>query len=128
MAQPAHEPAAEPEALPYNYARFGLAHAPLDRLGGPKAGEVGFRHEDLYVSPPPWDIGRPQPAFQSLADAGALKGRVLDVGCGTGEHALMAAALGLDATGVDLATNALAAAERKARERGLTARFIRHDA
>lgn len=84
--------------------------------------------EDLYASPPPWDIGRPQPAFEALADAGVIRGRVLDVGCGTGEHALMAARLGLDATGVDLAARALAAAEEKARDRGLTARFLLHDA
>jgi SAM-dependent methyltransferase len=85
------------------------------------------RPEDLYTSPPPWDIGRPQPAFLALADAGAIRGRVLDIGCGTGEHALMAAGLGLDVTGVDLASNALRTAEGKARERGLTARFLRHD-
>ena len=30
-----------------------------------------------------------------------LAGRVLDIGCGTGEHALMCAAMGLDATGID---------------------------
>ena len=84
--------------------------------------------EDLYTSPPPWDIGRPQPAFLALGDAGAVRGRVLDVGCGTGEHVLMAAGLGLDATGVDLAENALQAAREKARVRGLTARFLRHDA
>jgi len=86
------------------------------------------RPDDLYVSPPPWDIGRPQPALQALADTGAISGRVLDAGCGTGEHALMAAGLGLDATGIDLATNALATAEQKARDRGLAARFLRHDA
>lgn len=84
--------------------------------------------EDLYVTRPPWDIGHPQSAFRALADAGAIRGRVLDVGCGTGEHALMAAGIGLDATGVDLATNALQTAGRKARDRGLTARFLRHDA
>jgi cyclopropane fatty-acyl-phospholipid synthase-like methyltransferase len=84
--------------------------------------------EESYVDTPPWDIGRPQSAFQALAEAGALQGRVLDAGCGTGEHALMAAAVGLPATGVDLAANALSRAERKARERGLTARFVRHDA
>src|SRR4029453_4840791 len=61
-------------------------------------------------------------------NAGAIRGRVLDAGCGTGEHALMAAALGLDAVGVDLAGNALHAPERKAPARGLTARFMRHDA
>jgi len=87
------------------------------------------RHpDDLYATPPPWDIGRPQPAFLALADAGELRGRVLDVGCGTGEHALLAAGLGLDATGVDLAATALRIAEGKARERGRTARFTRLDA
>lgn len=86
------------------------------------------RPEDLYVSPPPWDIGRPQPAFAALAEAGVPTGRVLDAGCGTGEHALLAAGLGLDATGVDLARNALDRAEQKARERGLAVRFLQHDA
>jgi SAM-dependent methyltransferase len=66
----------------------------------------------LSAGRPPWDIGRPQPAFLALAEAGAVVGRVLDVGCGTGEHALMAAGLGLEATGVDLATAAIAAATR----------------
>jgi cyclopropane fatty-acyl-phospholipid synthase-like methyltransferase len=84
--------------------------------------------EDLYASPPPWDIGRPQPAFLGLAQAGEIHGNVLDVGCGTGEHALMAARLGLDATGVDIAATALRTAMRKARERGLTARFLLWDA
>jgi cyclopropane fatty-acyl-phospholipid synthase-like methyltransferase len=84
--------------------------------------------EDLYTTPPPWDIGRPQQAFLALAQSGAIRGRVLDVGCGTGEHTLMSAGLGLAATGVDLASNALHTAEQKALDRGLTARFRRHDA
>ena len=49
---------------------------------------------------PPWDIGRPQRAFLRLAEDGAFRGRMLDVGCGTGEHALLAASMGLEATGV----------------------------
>ncbi|KUL47005.1 class I SAM-dependent methyltransferase [Streptomyces regalis] len=94
----------------------------------PGAGNPWHKPDDMYASPPPWDIGRPQPAFLALADAGVVRGRVLDVGCGTGEHALMAAGLGLDATGVDVATTALRTAEEKARDRGLTARFLVHDA
>ena len=82
----------------------------------------------LYAGTPPWDIGRPQPAFLALAEAGAIRGRVLDVGCGTGEHVLMAAGLGLEATGLDAAPTAIEAARRKARDRGLTARFLVWDA
>jgi SAM-dependent methyltransferase len=82
----------------------------------------------MYAGTPPWDIGRPQPAFLQLAEAGALKGRLLDVGCGTGEHALMAAGLGLPATGIDAAPSAIALAEGKARDRQLTVRFLVGDA
>lgn len=78
----------------------------------------------LYAGTPPWDIGRPQGAFMALARSGAIQGRVLDVGCGTGEHVLLAAGLGLDATGIDLAERAIATAEAKARERHLSARFL----
>ena len=84
--------------------------------------------EAVYAGSPPWDIGRPQPAFLRLAEAGILRGRVLDVGCGTGEHALMAASLGLDATGVDMSTAAIDLARRKAEERGIDARFLVWDA
>lgn len=81
-----------------------------------------------YLGTPAWDIGRPQPALLALARAGAVRGRVLDAACGTGEHALMAAGLGLDATGVDLAPNAVERARQKAQSRGLRARFLVHDA
>ena len=79
-------------------------------------------------SAPPWDIGRPQPAFVRLADSGLLSGRLLDAGCGTGEHVLLAAAHGADAMGVDLSGLAIEKARAKAAERGLTARFEVADA
>ena len=84
--------------------------------------------EAAYAESPPWDIGRPQGAFARLAETGEVKGRVLDVGCGTGEHALMAARLGLGATGVDLAPTAIRLAKQKAERRGLNATFLEHDA
>lgn len=77
---------------------------------------------------PPWDIGRPQPAFTRLAGDGLLSGRVLDAGCGTGEHVLLAAACGAAALGVDLSAVAIEAARAKAAERGRTARFEVADA
>jgi cyclopropane fatty-acyl-phospholipid synthase-like methyltransferase len=84
--------------------------------------------DSSYEGTPPWDIGHPQPAFLALARSGALTGRVLDIGCGTGEHALMAAELGLDATGIDLSPRAIHLAEQKARERSLDAHFVVADA
>jgi cyclopropane fatty-acyl-phospholipid synthase-like methyltransferase len=79
-------------------------------------------------SRPPWDIGRPQRAFVRLADGGLLSGRVLDAGCGSGEQALLAAARGADAVGVDVSPRAIEQARRKADERGLTVRFEVADA
>ena len=98
-------------------------HPPLARVAGATVWDA------LYsAGPPEWDIDRPQPAFRALAEGGAIRGRVLDVGCGTGEHVLMCAARGLAATGIDLAQTALDRARAKADRRGLTARFRWHDA
>jgi SAM-dependent methyltransferase len=103
-----------------------------DRLPGVPIGRAEERSPEdfdaMYAGTPPWDIGRPQPVFARLAETGAITGRVLDAGCGTGEHVLMAAAAGLDATGIDAAPSAIAAASRKATDRGLSARFLVWDA
>jgi SAM-dependent methyltransferase len=80
--------------------------------------------EDAYKTVPPWDVGRPQPAFVELVRAGELsKGRVLDVGCGTGENALYLAGNGFSVVGVDLSDRAIAGARAKAAERGLKVEF-----
>ena len=77
----------------------------------------------------PWDIGRPQPAFVSLAENGRLSGQLLDAGCGTGEHVLLAAANGAaDPLGIDVSPTAITRARAKASERGLSARFEVGDA
>jgi SAM-dependent methyltransferase len=80
--------------------------------------------EDAYKTRPPWDIGRPQPAFVELVRAGELNtGRILDVGCGTGENALYLAEKGFSVVGVDLSTRAIDAAKAKATERKLKVDF-----
>jgi SAM-dependent methyltransferase len=94
----------------------------------PGARDLVTEFEASYAGTPPWDIGRPQPPFAALAAAGRLRGRVLDIGCGTGEHALMAAQAGLDATGIDIAPTAIRLAQAKAKERGVSARFMVDDA
>jgi ubiquinone/menaquinone biosynthesis C-methylase UbiE len=77
---------------------------------------------------PPWDIGRPQPAIVRLAERGAIAGRVVDVGCGTGENALYLASRGLEVVGVDAAATAIERALRKATQRGIAATFLVGDA
>ncbi len=80
--------------------------------------------EDAYKTTPPWDIGRPQPAFVELVRAGELNmGGVLDVGCGTGENSLYLAEKGFSVVGVDLSTRAIDAAKAKAIERKLKVYF-----
>ncbi len=81
-----------------------------------------------HDGPPPWDIGQPQPAVVRLASEGRFAGAVLDAGCGTGEHALHVASLGLSVLGVDVAETALAIARAKARARGIEVEFIAADA
>jgi SAM-dependent methyltransferase len=78
--------------------------------------------------PAPWDIGRPQDAYVRVASAGGFSGDVLDAGCGTGEHALLAASVGLPALGVDLAATAIELARAKAEDRGIDAEFAVADA
>jgi len=95
----------------------------------PAIGSVGARWDQSYRDGrPPWDIGRPQPAFVRLADAGEIGEPVLDCGCGTGEHALMLAARGLEVTGIDVAPSAIEAARQKARRRKLSVDFRVADA
>ena len=74
-------------------------------------------------TPPPWDLGRPQPAFVRLAEEGLLTGQLLDVGCGTGEQTLLAASSGADALGVDVSPLAVKQARGKAAARGVKVRF-----
>ena len=85
----------------------------------------GGSWDDAYThNRAPWDIGRPQPAIQHLADNGELVEPVLDSGCGSGEHALLAASMGMRVQGVDISSAAIDLARSKARRRGLEVEFI----
>lgn len=89
---------------------------------------IGGSWDDAYEhNRAPWDIGRPQPAIVRLAGEGELIEPVLDVGCGSGEHALLAATIGLEVTGIDISQVVIERARAKARQRGLSAEFIAGD-
>ena len=85
------------------------------------------RFEGYYAAPrAPWDIGRPQRAFVEAADV--IRGRVIDIGCGTGDLALWLAEQGRTVTGVDFLEKPLEVARQKAAERGLSVNFLQMDA
>jgi SAM-dependent methyltransferase len=71
----------------------------------------------------PWVIGEPQPAIIDLERAGLIRGEVLDVGCGTGEHTILLARLGYDVLGIDFAPHAVEHARANAAHKGVDARF-----
>ncbi|MDX1534126.1 MAG: class I SAM-dependent methyltransferase [Thermoplasmata archaeon] len=84
--------------------------------------------DSAYEGIPPWDIGRPQPAFVRLEESGRIEGSVLDIGCGTGENALYLAARGHETWGVDASPRAIAKAQTKAARRDIAVEFRVEDA
>ncbi|CDO10317.1 class I SAM-dependent methyltransferase [Mycolicibacterium cosmeticum] len=76
----------------------------------------------------PWVIGEPQPAIVELERSGVLHGRILDVGCGLGEHTILLTRLGYDVRGIDYVAEAIAQARRNAQDKGIDARFEVADA
>lgn len=89
---------------------------------------VGYAYDAAYMGVPNWDIGRPQWAFVRLADANGIDGRVLDVGCGTGELSMFLARRGHEVLGIDLSPVAVDRARAKAEGRRIDARFLVWDA
>lgn len=87
------------------------------------------RFDEAYRSgSAPWLIGEPQPAIVELQRAGWIRSKVLDIGCGTGEHTILLTRLGYDVLGVDFAPHAVARARANATEKGVDAHFEVADA
>lgn len=87
------------------------------------------RFDDAYKTrTAPWVIGEPQPAIVALERAGWIHSKVLDVGCGTGEHTILLTRLGYDVFGIDFAPHAVEQARANAADNGVDARFEVGDA
>ncbi len=87
------------------------------------------RFDEAYRSrSAPWVIGEPQPAIVELQRAGWISSKVLDVGCGMGEHTILLTRLGYDVLGIDFAPHAIEQAGANAADKGVDARFEVADA
>ena len=85
--------------------------------------------DDAYQSrTAPWVIGEPQPAIVELERTGVIHSKVLDVGCGAGEHTILLTRLGYDVLGIDYSPSAIDQARDNAATKGVDARFDVGDA
>lgn len=114
-----------------------MSNQPSRDVDDPYDGRTPTSHERMAGAPwdasyqhgrAPWDIGRPQPAVAALSQRVTWRSPVLDVGCGSGENALLIAMTGATVVGVDVARTAVDLARSKARERGIPATFEVGDA
>jgi len=78
-----------------------------------------YRENDL-----PWDTGSPDTYLVDLVSRWPLcSGRVLEIGCGTGTNSLWLAEQGFEVLGLDISSDAIAIARRRAGEAGVDCGF-----
>lgn len=106
----------EGDGGPDNDAGDGPDHEPGD-------GPAAWWNARYDAGDMPWDTGEPQSALVDAVAEFGLSGRVLDIGCGTGTHALWAAEHGHEAVGVDISERGIERARERAVERGLDVTF-----
>jgi SAM-dependent methyltransferase len=94
-------------------------------------GEKGVKLLQRWDTPyrgerwPGWDTGRVAPELKKAVEEGAAgRGRAVVLGCGGGNNAIYLASKGFDVTGVEVAPTALTRAAEKAREAGVSVRWI----
>lgn len=85
---------------------------------GPEGVDPRVFH-DIYEGEAPWDLGEPQREVVRLLEADAFRSPVLDVGCGTGENAMLLALARFEVTAIDLVPAAVETAREEAAARAI---------
>ncbi len=106
-----------PESFRPNTESFDKLYRGESALpGGPPPGAI------------PWDVGQAQPRLMELEALGAIKGEVVDIGCGLGDNTIFLTSRGHSVTGLDGSPAAIDRARTRAAEAGLQVRFDVADA
>jgi len=74
------------------------------------------------------DIGEAQPEFVRIEQEGKIVGKVLDVGCRTGDNALYLAQRHYEVVGIDISPSVIEKAMKKAAKSELNVEFLIYDA
>lgn len=79
-----------------------------------KSKQIDFFQRIYLDESPIWEIDRPQKAVMDLLDNGEFKGKVVDLGCGTAENAIILSKQGFEVVGIDVSSKAIEIAKLKA--------------
>jgi len=76
----------------------------------------------------PWDTGHPDSYLvRMVSEWPSCAAQVLEIGCGTGTNSIWLAGQGFTVTGLDISSSAIAIARKRAREQGVSCRFLVDD-
>jgi ubiquinone/menaquinone biosynthesis C-methylase UbiE len=85
----------------------------MNARGGGFPGRAFF--DAVYTGRAPWDVGAPQADLMALIEEIPPDGRIIDLGCGTGDLVICLARRGHSVLGVDFVPAAVDEAERRVR-------------
>lgn len=87
------------------------------------------RIDDIYRNTPfekiPWNVETPPELLVELVDSGKIRPcKAVDLGCGTGNHAIYLAGRGFEVTGVDFSQTAIKIAKENTEKKGVRCNFF----
>jgi 2-polyprenyl-3-methyl-5-hydroxy-6-metoxy-1,4-benzoquinol methylase len=77
-----------------------------------------------YSGTAPWDYNQPHAVIRELVQKKEIKGRILDLGCGTGDDAIFLASEGFEVVGIDFSKVAIEKAKEKIKDKNFDLKLL----